>query len=425
MEQSLIQEIPQPKEPENQIESAQVESQTQESNQTSEVPEESKVEIQEAANPNPNAEEISTAELSKPIENSEKISIQTSAEESKIQAKSASPSQISQSPKEPAKPAPKEAPRSLPKPTLIEVAEVKEQESQADKLKQLKNLLKDRISEAKALIDSALPANEKIKLLIDRLTDQIPCTKMLESEIQSNRKRVTNMAREKESLINELSSEREMRRKLENYCREIQKQNRQIQDECKSMTDDEKKKREELTEKLNNALKEVTSKFEENEQERIKQIEENENLKQRMQELGNHAIQRDDEYQKIIMQKDLETQLCKVQLEYKAGFKEAELKNQLVLYKDRFEEFSSTITKSNSAFETIRAEVKKVDDRLQAEQDINKELRKRKEKADIGIVEILTAKNNWKKELAELKARHDALKGECSRLLIEKKNRAT
>lgn len=315
-----------------------------------------------------------------------------------------------------------------------ELSEAKQAEpiiqlTSADRLKLLRNYNlgsqhKKILAETRALISSEMPANEKIKILIEKLSEQIPISKMKETECKNIKNKYTNMSREKESIINELSSERERRKNLENYCREMQKQNRQIQEECKIMSDEETKKREELTNKLNTALLEVTTKFEENEQERVKQHLENETLKVRMQELGSHAMQRDEEYQGIIMQKDLEIQLCKVQLEYKSSYKETELKSQLDLYRERYDEFTSTIDKSNTAFDTIRHEVKKVNDRLQSEIDANKQLRKQKEKADIELVTLLTDKNDkWKKEIAELKARQDAIKAECNQLYAEKKAR--
>ena len=52
----------------------------------------------------------------------------------------------------------------------------------------------------------------------------------------------------------------------------------------------------------------------------------------------------------------------------------------------------------------------------------NLELRKVKEKFDIELIQLFTSKKALADELTRMKAQHDALKQECSRLLAAKKS---
>lgn len=95
-------------------------------------------------------------------------------------------------------------------------------------------------------------------------------------ENTSIRKKLSNFSREKENLINEVSNEREMKERLEAYCREIQKQNKQINEEYQQMMTDEQSKKEHINEKLEKSLGELKQKCEESEKEKEEQSKINE-----------------------------------------------------------------------------------------------------------------------------------------------------
>ncbi|OMJ66394.1 hypothetical protein SteCoe_36771 [Stentor coeruleus] len=284
--------------------------------------------------------------------------------------------------------------------------------------KRLKNKLKD----VKDIVSSTeMSADEKASKIYQLLTVQAENTKKLEIEAGSIRKRTSNSVREKEAFISEINSYREIKVKLESYCREVKKKNDEIIQEWKSAEESEKKKLEEITEKMNNALKEINEKFEENEGEKNRLLEENKAMIKQMEDLKEQALSRDQEFQATIMEKNLESQLLKVQVEYKTGFEETQLKTQVDLYKNRFGEFQSILEKSTEAYGIADAEGKKIDDKISTEQKINSELRKIKEKYDIEIIQLYTFKQTLTASVSKLKAQHDALKLDCSKLLQAKK----
>ena len=283
--------------------------------------------------------------------------------------------------------------------------------------------MKQKLREAKDIMNSAeISTDEKSSKLHQLLLAQVEPTKKLEVEAGSIRKRINTSQREKENLINEINSHRELKSKLEAYCRDVKKKNDTIIQECKELEENEKKKLEEINDKMNKALQEINEKLEENEIEKNKLGEENKELLKQMEELREQALSRDQEFQNIIMEKNLEVQLLKVQVEYKTGFEENQLKTQVELYKNRFGEFQSILDKSSEAYTIANAEIKKMDDKLSTEKKENLELRKVKEKFDIELIQLFTSKKALADELTRMKAQHDALKQECSRLLAAKKS---
>jgi hypothetical protein len=284
------------------------------------------------------------------------------------------------------------------------------------------NRLKTKLREAKDIsIAADLSADAKANRLYELLQRQVENTRRLDIEAASIRKKTINLQREKENLIAEIQSQREIKGKYESYCREIKKKNDSIIQECKEIEESEKKKLEELNEKIAKTMQEINEKLQENETEKNRLDEENKGMLAQMEELRKQCLARDTEFQNVIMEKDLELQLLKVQAEYKTGFEESQLKTQVDLYKNRFGEFQSIIEKSTEAYGIADVEIKKLDDKISSEKKANTELRKAKEKFDIELIQLFTEKNSLAEEIAKLKAQHAQIKNECGKLLQAKK----
>ena len=263
--------------------------------------------------------------------------------------------------------------------------------------------MKQKLREAKDLITSSeFSTDEKANKLYQLLLVQAENTKKLEIEAGSIRKRTSNSQREKEALINEINSNREVKSKIEKFCRELKQKNDEITTQCKEIEKSEKEKLEELTEKN-------------------KLMEENKALLKQMEDLREQALSRDQEFQNIIMEKNLEVQLLKVQVEYKNGYEESQIKSQVDLYKTKYGEFQSILDKSTDAYSLADSELKKINDKISLEQKENNELRKIKEKFDIELIQLFTSKKTLSEELGKLRSQHDSIKLECSKLLAAKK----
>ena len=193
--------------------------------------------------------------------------------------------------------------------------------------------------------------------------------------------------------------------------------------EAKEIEDNEKKKLEEINEKMEKTVKEIQEKFEESDTIKTQLLEENKNLIAQMEELKNKALSRDDEFQKTIMEKSLEIEMLKVQVQYKTGFEGPQLKTQVDLYKNKFGEFQSIITKSEEAYEMADNEAKKLDDKIAQEQKVTKELKEKKERLDLEYFKNYTKKEGLMAQVNAAKVALAAVKSECTKLLQEKKSK--
>lgn len=271
------------------------------------------------------------------------------------------------------------------------------------------------------LYECQMPAKQKADALYHKLIEQLQHTKRVDIELVTTKKKRNFTIKTKDNLIIDISNERAMKKKLEECCRELQKQNRSMRDEFNAASAAENAKREELKEKLHTTLGEVTKKHQESDAQKCALAEENETQKNKILELRDSAIARDVEYKTALQQKSIELQICKAQLEHKTVLSGFELSTQLTLYKDKFFDFQSTLDQSNEAFGTLKNELQKLSDLLAAEQAKTAELRTQSDSLDIETIELLTGNEVAKKDIESLSATQAQLKAECATLLSKNK----
>ena len=105
-----------------------------------------------------------------------------------------------------------------------------------------------------------------------------------------------------------------MKKKLEALCKELQKQNRNVLDQSKQASEEETKKRQELSDRFNDTIKDVQGKISNQEEERQKQVEENTKLREQLQNFLNQYEVRDKHFEHQLHAKDLEQQLANAKL---------------------------------------------------------------------------------------------------------------
>ena len=92
--------------------------------------------------------------------------------------------------------------------------------------------------------------------------------------------------------------------------KELQKQNRNVLDQSKQASEEETKKRQELSDRFNDTIKDVQGKISNQEEERQKQVEENTKLREQLQNFLNQYEVRDKHFEHQLHAKDLEVQLA-------------------------------------------------------------------------------------------------------------------
>ncbi|KAL0303125.1 UNVERIFIED_CONTAM: Beta-taxilin [Sesamum radiatum] len=193
-----------------------------------------------------------------------------------------------------------------------------------------------------------------------------------------------------QQVIAERDSAVAVRDKLESLCRELQRQNKLLMDECKRVSTEGQNLRLDLSNKFQDAIKEVSSKLEEQKDECISQLKENEMLKTKLKQLvDQYALSEQQHAQQTLTfyqfgfaaeQKTLELQLADLKLQqHEEKLKqeqsqmklyaeqvaqllatEKNLRLQLTADGEKFQQFQEALLKSNEVFETFKQEIEKV-----------------------------------------------------------------
>lgn len=129
--------------------------------------------------------------------------------------------------------------------------------------------------EIKSLYDRATNPTERANVVYERLNKEILESYKMEEELDTLQRKLESASKEKDQIASELAHEKQLRSKLEDVCRDLQKQNKQILDDSKSQADQEKKQRMEYVNEVQKELDELSQKMQLTNRERAKQFHEN------------------------------------------------------------------------------------------------------------------------------------------------------
>jgi chromosome segregation ATPase len=171
-----------------------------------------------------------------------------------------------------------------------------------------------------------------------------------------------------------------VRDKLESLCRELQRQNKMLMDECKRVSTEGQTLRLDLSAKFQNAIKDVSIKLEEQKDECLSQLKENEMLRIKLKQLAEQYTLSEQQFAQKLKQKSLELQIADLKIkqhEEKLGQEQSQMKLyaeqvsqllateknlrlQLTADGEKFQQFQDALLKSNEVFETFKQEIEKV-----------------------------------------------------------------
>jgi chromosome segregation ATPase len=232
-----------------------------------------------------------------------------------------------------------------------------------------------------------------------------------------------------------------LRQKLESLCRELQRQNKMFLDDSKRVAAEEEKKRLELSVKFHETVKDISAKLEEQGEDRLRQLEENELMREKLNHFTQQFDIREQQFAHQLRTKTLEHQLLEVKLKQQQDISmqaetksrlyteqiaqllktEQDLRSQLALYGDKFEQFQDTLTKSNEVFATFKIELEKMSKTVKKLEKENASLKKKCEKSDVSIIELLEERDVLKKLLSTTKNQKEKLEALCRSLQAERK----
>ncbi|XP_047257774.1 beta-taxilin isoform X4 [Capsicum annuum] len=170
-----------------------------------------------------------------------------------------------------------------------------------------------------------------------------------------------------------------VRDKLESLCRELQRQNKVLLDECKRVSSEGQNLRLDLSDKFQDAIKDVSNKLEEQKDECLLQLKENEMLKSKLKQLVDQYTLSEQQFANKLKQKSLELQLADLKIkQHEEQIKqeqsqmkiysnqvsqllatEKNLRLQLTADGEKFKQFQEALLKSNEVFETLKQDIEK------------------------------------------------------------------
>jgi hypothetical protein len=132
-----------------------------------------------------------------------------------------------------------------------------------------------------------------------------------------------------------------VRERLESLCRELQRQNKMLMEECRRVSTEGQNMRQELSERFNNAIKDVSSKLDEQKEECISQLKENELLRSKLKHLADQYTISEQQFANKLKEKMLELELADLKIQQHQE-KSAQEKTQLQLYAEQISQLTAT-----------------------------------------------------------------------------------
>eukprot|EP00742_Colponemidia_sp_Colp-10_P006851 GILJ01007343.1.p1 GENE.GILJ01007343.1~~GILJ01007343.1.p1 ORF type:complete len:394 (+),score=98.93 GILJ01007343.1:36-1217(+) len=311
-----------------------------------------------------------------------------------------------------------------------------------EEVKKIAKATKRRLKEVHLLMDESVSLEDKVERIHARLVLEIQENKRLEKDLLVLKRKNDQAQKEKDSAFSELARTQSVKNTLESLCRKLQKQNKMILEDSKRVASDEKQKREELSQKFQTTIQDITVKLEQQANERTEQAQHNEMLRKKLQGFAEQYEVREQHFSHQLRAKDLEQQLVEAKLKqqvelaaqealksqaYKEQLEalsrtEADLRTQLALYADKFEQFQDTLTKSNEVFTTFKKEMEKMSKTIKKLEKENSQLRKKCESTDVTLIEMLEERNTTRKQMDAFKVQKERLEALCRTLQTERTN---
>ncbi|XP_036295466.1 gamma-taxilin isoform X5 [Pipistrellus kuhlii] len=231
---------------------------------------------------------------------------------------------------------------------------------------------------------------EKLAALCKKYADLLEESRNVQKQMKILQKKQAQIVKEKVHLQSEHSKAILARSKLESLCRELQRHNKTLKEENVQQAREEEERRKEATAHFQITLNEIQAQLEQHDIHNARLRRENIELGEKLKKLIEQYSMREEHIDKVFKHKEVQQQLVDVKLHQTSQLikeadekhqrerefllkeatesrhkyeqmrqQEVQLKQQLSLYMDKFEEFQTTMAKSNELFTTFRQEMEK------------------------------------------------------------------
>ncbi|KAG8508754.1 Gamma-taxilin, partial [Galemys pyrenaicus] len=324
-----------------------------------------------------------------------------------------------------------------------------QQDSQCHKNKE-KTLGREVLVLMQALNTLSTP-EEKLAALCKKYADLLEESRNVQKQMKILQKKQAQIMKEKVHLQSEHNKAILARSKLESLCRELQRHNKTLKEENMQQAQEEEERRKEATVHFQITLNEIQAQMEQHDIHNTKLRQENVELGEKLKKLIEQYALREEHIDKAFKHKELQQQVVDAKLQQTTQLikeadekhqrekefllkettesrhryeemkqQEVQLKQQLSLYMDKFEEFQATMAKSNELFTTFRQEMEKMTKKIKK---LEKEMiiwRTKWENNNKVLLQMAEEKTVRDKEYNSFQIKLDRLEKLCRALQMER-----
>uniref|UniRef100_A0AAQ4Q7B2 Taxilin gamma n=1 Tax=Gasterosteus aculeatus aculeatus TaxID=481459 RepID=A0AAQ4Q7B2_GASAC len=214
-------------------------------------------------------------------------------------------------------------------------------------------------------LNSLTTPEEKLAALCKKYADLLEESRCMQKRLKALQKKQSQIVKEKIHLQGEHSKAILARSKLESLCRELQRHNKTLKENGQRSREYEEQRKEAMLH-FQMTLSDIEVQMEQHSSHNAQLGRETWNLPEKSQKFIERYGCGEEHIDKVFKHKELQQQLMDAKLQrITEMMREVEEKQQrerdfLSLYMDKFEEFQSTLAKSNEVFTTFRQEMEKM-----------------------------------------------------------------
>jgi DNA repair exonuclease SbcCD ATPase subunit len=301
-------------------------------------------------------------------------------------------------------------------------------------------------------LQSLESTDEKLSVICKKYNELMDEHKSTQAQFKQSQRALSVLSREKDQLQSEHSKAVLAKSKLEGLCRELQRHNKLVKDESIARAKEDDEKRKEVTGKFQTTINDIQQQMNDHYQKNTSLREENMELANKLKGLIEQYELREQQIEKIMKSKELEAQLYDARLQQAAlqigeekekhlhdsqlllrdsmesqkkimllEEQEKALKAQVAMYSEKYDDFQSTLTKSNDVFNTFKTEMDKMSKKIKKLEKETLMWRQKWEASQKSQLEMAEQKTRSDKDMSLLQNKLSKLEGLCRALQEERK----
>ncbi|XP_056152004.1 taxilin beta b [Lampris incognitus] len=337
----------------------------------------------------------------------------------------------------------------------VEVAATKEADTRKEK-KLEKKMLKNLGKEATLVMQSLSKHDsfeQKLEAMIKKHVELLEEHRGDQKQLKVLQKKLLQVMKEKDTLQSEHSRAILARSKLEGLCRELQRHNKTLKEETLQRCREDDLKRKEITTHFQGTLSEIQAQIEEHSSRNTKLCQENSALAEKLKGLISQYDQREANLEKVFKHRDLKEKLletklaqanmllkeaeekhklekehllkqaaeCKVKLKLMKE-QEVDMKAQLLVYSEKFDEFQGTVSKSNGVYASFKQDMDKMSKKMKKLEKECLSWKSRFDGCNKALIDMVADKALKEKEMELFSIKNQKLEKLCRALQEERKS---